>query len=295
MKNHTMKKIVGALLGLVFLFAFTQCSDDENNATSGKLSMSITDAPIDDENVASVILTFQKIEVHSESEGWITLEQFDEPVSIDLLAYQNGESYFLTEEVIPAGDYNQIRLVLDMEQTGTYILYDDGSKQQLKVPSGSQSGYKINGDFTVPAGGVVNLTLDWDLRRAIVKAGNSGLYILKPTVRVIVNEDAAMIRGTVVDNIGLEQIAVFAYTDDTFADSEYVGVAEGETMFPNAVTSAMVNDQDAFTLAFLNSGIYDLYFVEYDIDGNFVRLAGSEHDIVLDAGEIENVEVTLEE
>jgi hypothetical protein len=287
--GNFIRRISGALFCFGVLFALTQCNDDkEANGISGKVTMSITDAPIDDENVSSVILTFERIEIQSQEDGWMVLEEFDEPVSIDLLAYQNGESYFLTEEVMPAGNYDEIRLVLDESQNGTYILYDDGNKQQLKVPSGSQSGYKVKGDFRIPIGGVVNLTIDWDLRKAIVKAGNSGQYILKPTTRLIVNEDAGMIRGHVKDSIGLDQVVVFAYEDDVFTDDEI-------SSFENAVTSAKVNAEDDFTLAFLTSGIYDLYLIEYDAEGDFIRLVGDNQNVTLQPGEIEEVEVLLEE
>lgn len=286
--GNFIRRISGAFICFGFLFALTQCDDDkEANGILGKVSMSITDAPIDDESVKSVVLTFERIDIRSENEGWQVLDEFEEPVSIDLLAYQNGDSYFLTEDVMPAGNYDEIRLVLDTSQSGTYILYDDGSKQQLKVPSGSQSGYKVKGDFLVPVGGVVNLTIDWDLRKAIVKAGNSGQYILKPTTRLVVNEDAAMVRGHIQDSIGLDQTVVFAYQDETFNDEEV-------SLFENAVTSAKINEQDNFTLAFLSSGIYDLYFVEYDSEGNFVRLIDDFQNVALKGGEIEEVQVLLE-
>lgn len=287
--GNFLRRTSGVLLCLGFLLGMTQCDDDKDmTGISGKVNLSITDAPIDDEGVASVILTFERIDVRSADEGWMVLEEFDDPVSIDLLAYQNGDSYFLTEEVMPAGNYDEIRLVLDASQNGTYILYDDGRKQQLKVPSGSQSGYKVKGDFLIPAGGVVNLTIDWDLRKAIVEAGNSGQFILKPTTRLIVNEDAGMIRGHVQDSIGLDQVVVFAYDDERFNDEEI-------SAFENAVTSAKVNEEDNFTLAFMNSGIYDLYFVEYDAEGAFVRVAGESQNVGLEPGEIEDVEVVLEE
>ena len=275
--------------------SMVQCTnDDEIQGLNGKLALSITDAPIDDENIEGVFLTFERIEVRSKNDGWKTLEEFDEPVTIDLLSYQNGESYFLTEKEMPADTYDEIRLVLDMSQEGTYILYKDGAKQQLKVPSGSQSGYKVKGEFVVPIGGVVNLTLDWDLRKAIVKAGNSGMYILKPTVRLIANNDASMIRGEVADSIGLEKIIVYAYNDGTFTEAEYEDVATEEDRFLNAITSGAVDDNGRFTLAFLSHGIYDLYFVEYDTEGNFVQLAGEHQDVILTAGEIEEVEVLLD-
>jgi hypothetical protein len=83
---------------------------------------------------------------------------------------------------VPAGHYTQVRLHLT---DGSNVVVD-GAPHPLKVPSGMQSGYKLVGEFDVPAGGQVELTLDFDAARSVVLTGN-GRYMLKPTCRVIVN------------------------------------------------------------------------------------------------------------
>jgi hypothetical protein len=51
----------------------------------------------------------------------------------------------------------------------------------LLVPSGSETGLKLVSGFTVPSNGVVDYTIDFDLRHAITcPTGQSPACILKP-------------------------------------------------------------------------------------------------------------------
>ncbi|MDX1629047.1 MAG: DUF4382 domain-containing protein, partial [Fulvivirga sp.] len=168
---------------------------------------------------------------------------------------------------------------------GCFIEYNDGSKQPLFVPSGGQSGYKAKGDFVVPDGGVVALTLDFDVRKAVVEAGSSGTFILKPTVRLVANEDAGLIEGTFdAEGSTANKIIVFAYADNNFDISETDEPAEGEVRFSNAITSDVIAEDGSFTLAFMESGTYDLYFASFDENGDYIELLGNSEDVTLEAG-----------
>ena len=295
MHGLIIRTIIVIFLGLSVI----ACSDNEKAV--GRTNISLTDAPIDDENVSAVYISVLGVEVKN-ADSWITLETFVEPEVIDLLSYQNGDSYFLTENEVDAGDYSEVRLMLDIQtrmdgvqqNSGCYIEYKDGSTKPLFVPSGGQSGYKAKGNFTVPSGGVVNLTLDFDLRKAVVQAGKSGKYILKPTVRLVANQDAALISGVLnTEEIEFDKLIVFAYENDAFTAEETNEPADEEVRFSNAVTSSEVNDLGEFVLAFMNSGVYDLYFAAYDIDGNYLELIGSKADVELAAGSNLDLEVNL--
>lgn len=285
---------------LLILFAFS-CSDSDEAAT-GRASISITDAPIDDANVEAVVITVTGVEVNG-PDGWTTVETFEEPQVIDLLSYQNGESKFLTEKALEAGIYQGARLQLDIQDRsngvnqnpGCYIQYKDGSQQPLFVPSGGQSGYKAQGEFEIPAGGVVEITLDFDVRKAVVKAGNSGQYILKPVVRLVANQNAGLIQGTFnAETNTAAKVIVFAYENETFTESEISEPTAEEVRFSNAVSSSTVEEGN-FTLAFMNSGTYDLYFATYDENGDFIELLGNSQDVDVAAGIVVEVDLTLSE
>lgn len=300
-KKENVMKYIGKLFiaTLLAVVAFA-CTDTNENAT-GKASISITDAPIDDANVKAVFISINSVEVKG-PDGWKTLDAFEEPIKIDLLSYQNGEAYFLTEETLEAAAYNEVRLMLDIQEktngsqqnAGCYIEYKDGTTQPLFVPSGGQSGYKAKGDFVIPAGGTVALTLDFDVRKAIVKAGNSGKFILKPTVRLIANNNAGLINGSFnAEDSTFNKVVVFAYANDEFDMSETDEPADEEVRFENAITSSVVADDDTFTLAFMNAGTYDLYFANFDEEGNYVGLIGSYEDVEVGPGAIIELDLSL--
>lgn len=70
-----------------------------------------------------------------------------EPQEYDLLTLQNGVTALVGEATIPTGDYSQLRLVVDSARLtlADDAMFADGSQSRtLKVPSGPQSGIKVN-------------------------------------------------------------------------------------------------------------------------------------------------------
>jgi hypothetical protein len=62
------------------------------------------------------------------------------------------------------------------------VVPSGGQETALESPSAQQSGLKLNLDVDVPAGKVVDLALDFDACRSVVRLGNSGRYNLKPVL-----------------------------------------------------------------------------------------------------------------
>ena len=291
-KRLTIFLIIFALTG-----AFVSCDSDES--ASGTISLSITDAPLDNPDIVAVNLAIIRVDVKGPG-GREVLDTFEDPVDVNLLEYREGNSFLLTEETLLAGEYSEIRLVLDIAEhdggdaanRGTYLEYSDGSTEPLFVPSGAQSGYKAKGSFTIPAGGVVGLTIDFDARRAVVEAGSSGKMLLKPVVRLVEDDDVAMIEGSVSASAEYGNLKVFAYENDTFSDSELIPVEES-VEFPNALTSATVNEDGTFTLAFMESGVYDLVIATYDDSNAFQSVVTIIEDVELEPGQILELPVEL--
>ena len=158
---------------------------------TGTLKLYLCDAPLDAENVTGVYITINEIQYHLVGQ-WITCEEFEGPKTYDLLELTGGNSALLGELTLPAGNYTQIRFMLDIPEKGSqtanpgcYIEFADNSTEPLFAPSGEKTGYKAIGHFEVPVNGTVEVTADFDVRKAVVVAGSS--YILKPTIKLIVN------------------------------------------------------------------------------------------------------------
>ena len=106
---------------------------------------------------------------------------------IDLLSLNNGALFNLGETPLEAGHYTQLRLVLD-PNTGAglsnSVVPTGGVETALITPSAVQSGIKLVNQFDVAAGERVDLLLDFDACKSVVKRGN-GTYALKPVIKVI--------------------------------------------------------------------------------------------------------------
>jgi hypothetical protein len=145
-----------------------------------------------------VYVTLTKIRVHQSASagandaGWSEL--VIPPQRIDLLALTNGVLQELGTLPLPAGSYQQVRLVLAENPANptpanplanALVLAGSSTEIPLKTPSGQQSGFKLQAHFDVTGGQLADMVLDFDACRSIVQAGKSGNYNLKPVVAVI--------------------------------------------------------------------------------------------------------------
>ena len=192
-----MKKLllsVTIVLAVLAASGVMSCTAPEQapGTGTGILKLYLSDAPLDSENVTAVNITIQEIQYHLDGE-WITCGEFVGPKTYDLLKLTGGNITLLGDFTLHAGNYTQIRFMLDIPEMGQnpatpgcYIEFDGNSTEPLFVPSGGESGYKAVGQFTVPVNGTVEVTADFDVREAVHLAASH--YILKPTIKLIVND-----------------------------------------------------------------------------------------------------------
>jgi hypothetical protein len=105
-----------------------------------------------------------------------------------------------------------------------YLITNEDEKLDLKTPSGQESGLKVQVHQPVTGGILYRLILDFDAGKSIVKAGNSGQYLLKPVLRILsLVPSGGDIRGVVApDSIRTAILAIngpdtvsSAFTDTT--------------------------------------------------------------------------------
>ena len=102
----------------------------------------------------------------------------EEPLAFDLLTLRDGVIADLTGEVeLPAGTYRQLRMIVaDAEVTLAegYTFSNGESMRKLFIPSGAQSGIKVNlvEPITTEAGAVDVVLVDFDVNQNFVLQGN---------------------------------------------------------------------------------------------------------------------------
>ncbi len=227
------RTIIAIISGLL-LFASCDVADDSDSGNA-TMRVVLTDAPA---AYDAVWIDIEEVRIHLNEEadegdnGWITINE--EPMMVNLLELTNGELKVLGEEELEAGQYSQIRLILGEDNE----VVEDGITHFLKTPSAQQSGLKINIHANVEGGRVYTLLLDFDASRSIVKAGNSGNYILKPVLRAVELAETGAVEG----NIQPAEALPWVYA-----------IADSDT-----VAGTQANAEGNFRIVGLLSGSYDL-------------------------------------
>lgn len=187
---------ISAMLAMVFFLVSCDDKDDMQSSANAKVNVYLIDAPAAYDEVWVEVLGVEflpKGESEENGSAWITLGHEGEDKKLNLLSLVADNPFYFGEIEVPAGEISQIRLLLGDDN---YIM-DGEQRIDLTTPSAQQSGLKLKIDKPLEAGISYDLVIDFDASKSIVKAGNSGNYILKPVLRVIA-EVSATIEGTVL-------------------------------------------------------------------------------------------------
>ena len=217
--------IVGALL-------LPACGGGGGSAGMGSVNVRLTDAPAC--GYDHVYVTVDHVALSSDGNSWTTV-----PVSpsvtqpIDLLDLTNGVMLTLGQAPLPAGTYQQVRLVLKANSgsapfANSLVLTGSPNQIALDTPSAQQSGYKILGPITVQAGTASDLVLDFNACRSIVVAGASGKYLLKPVVRATAQAVSGTISGFALPG---SQVSAYAEPAGTFITGTVVPAGNPSARF----------------------------------------------------------------
>jgi len=253
-RKHLLATAVSAL----FLSACG--SSDSDNA---KLSLSLTDAPAT--GVTAVNIHINSIELKKNSDTFT----FEIGQSFNLLDLQGSASQgLLTDVSLPAGQYQYIRVDVNSELSNLNV---GDTQYDFDIPSESQSGLKLNSPFTLSANGNANFTLDFDVAKSL-SFSNQG-YKMRPTIRIVDNNEIGHIAGSVASEIinTCDAAKVYAFESDAaFSDMS-------DTAGP--ITSSLVTyneDQTAYEyeLGFLEVGDYRIDLVCGEDDPTVADEAG---------------------
>ncbi|WP_280151001.1 DUF4382 domain-containing protein [Piscinibacter sp. XHJ-5] len=242
----------------------------ESGFGTGTMRVALTDAPSCGYDAVNV--TVEKVRVHKSSSaadsdgGWSEVV-LSPAKRVDLLSLQNGVLSELGQTALPAGKYQQLRLVLaensNAQPLANSVVPTGGTETALDTPSAQQSGLKMNVDLDVNADQLLDLVLDFDACKSVVRAGNSGHYKLKPVVRVIprfvsgvsgvvaagwpaattqvsLQQDGVVVRATAPDNTGkfmLQPVAPGTYDLVIASPGQTTVVVTGVVVTADTVTA----------------------------------------------------------
>lgn len=210
MKTTSAKKTAAWAFSLLFgsILLITACQKNDNQqGGQAQVQIRLIDNPPGNLSIKEVWVDVQQIEILPGDTSKPILLTGVHAGMYNLLELTNGKDTLLADASIPAGSISQIRLILG---DNNYIVTSTGEKLALKTPSAQQSGLKVQVHQDVQGGSLYRLTLDFDVARSIVVAGNSGNIILKPVLRLIsFAPSGGNIRGVVLpDSVKTAVIAL---------------------------------------------------------------------------------------
>lgn len=217
-KHNIFISIIGFLSVMVL---FTGCDSSGSETSMGTMEVRLHDAPA---KYDAVNIFIERVEVNREesSEGWITISEPNQ--TFDLLELTNGAYEVLGEAELKAGTYHQIRLILGQDGHSVVV---DGEEKNLFVPSGEQTGVKLNVNAEIGEDITYTLLLDFDASRSVVEAGHQDQvqYLLKPVIRASNQAITGNIEGTV--SPAEAQPVIYAIADSDTLTSTYADTTNG--------------------------------------------------------------------
>jgi hypothetical protein len=264
-----------ALLCLPLVILAVSCgggggdSGGSGSTGTGTMNLSLTDASTTD--YQAIYVTIKQVEVHKDGgAGWEVVSSPDKTdKTYNLLELVNGVREELALATLATGHYTQMRLILGDKPDDSlnilsrkhpyanYFIDLSGKWFELKVPSGFQTGIKIVKGFEINDNQTTELVLDFDAARSIVKAGSSGQWLLKPTIKMLITKECSIIQGSA----GQAEVLVSAqvYNSAATAKEDEVEVKAATVTDPSGNYKLFLEAPGSYTLV----GYKDKYAPSY--------------------------------
>ena len=175
LKKYSTFLFLGTLMLFLFIIACSVGVLNNSKEKETQLQVLIHDEPfvLSDKTVEALNITVERMEIIRSSDGeHITL--MDTPASMDILQIDANNPVILSTVGVQPGTYEQLRLILSAENT----IVVDGEEFPIIIPSGEQTGVKLDGPFNIPKGKLFKLILDFVAKESVIYNKGQGYKFL---------------------------------------------------------------------------------------------------------------------
>ncbi len=282
MRRATVLMALTCLMGL-------SCARDGtlDPPSDGLTRVLLTDAPFPFDQVARVDVFIVSVGAASTfdtltaDDPWITIA---EPYSsYNLLDLQSGTTTIVGEAMLPAGMYQAVRVVIDVDQS--HITLNDGSDATVDWQRTGEVALHalVEDPLEVPVEGAL-IVIDFDVGRSFLPLGDGFVFI--PWIRAVNEAATGSIAGTVRGSDGpgapllpVSTASVSIYRNATVAYSGAAPIATGRT-----------DESGRFLIPFVTGGQYS---VHVDPPAGFAAGRAVEEEVQVLAGHQAQVHITL--
>jgi hypothetical protein len=299
-------------------------STGAGNRGMGTMSVSLTDAPVNDWK--AIYVTIGRISVCAEpaaSDGdgktvsedgcnWKVVAAPGE--TYNLLELVNGVTESLGETELAVGTYRRLRLTLKTQldahdeavsgfnmlgETHPYANYaiDLNDKTvPLRISKSLQTGILLQSAFQVEENKYTELLLDFDAGRSIVMTADGDAFQMKPVIRVVDMKEMVRVAGTVSM---MSQVSNELAIEPAHVSAQYLDDAAG----PVIEAATATDDAGAYQLLLEKNKEYSIVVVSnsYAPACDFIATFGEEDDLpnditrnfILDAAEVRPLKVEI--
>ena len=269
---------------ILFLLAISGCAGPQSCSygPTGRMSVSGTDAPVDDPFYSEVFFTIKDLQLNGES-----VEDFTGPITLNISELTNGITTELADAEVPTGEADEMVVVLGLEQDdsgnapGCYVNTSYGRKIDLGTARGRELEVRLRKNLQIKENEPLNVVIDFDLRKSIrsaVPGDDSELSFvsdddLSRAFRVVNEKETGTITGQLTNMIMNQELVnafnIYAYRRGTFDKAREQYDSDGDGIaFEQAVTSTRIEafggETEPFSLHFLEAGEYDLVIEAYE-------------------------------
>jgi hypothetical protein len=199
--GDTMKSLskIQLFISVLFtIFVLNGCSDTVNEQST--ISLRVIDSSsdlakeliIDTEDYSTINVAIIRIELVGEDTVVVLEDYAPTPVLINLLDLGSAGNLLVDNTEILLGIYNKIRMILEAPEEqnqpptnpSSYLTLDgDATEYPIFIPSGSQTGLKVNltPNIGLVDGSSFEIVFDFNSENTIKKTGQNDRYIIRPT------------------------------------------------------------------------------------------------------------------